>query len=159
MKRIATALALWAGLALSAEAATLDVLIFDDGFGSEIAFDVVDQATSNVVFDIGFGTIPDFQFQLNVFTTTLPQGDYTFTIRDFFGDGIIAPGGYALSLDNVVLIDKLTSGYTGFSESFDFSVTTNQAVPLPAAAPLFIAAMAGCGAVGFRRSKAQAPIA
>ncbi|MEM9837653.1 MAG: VPLPA-CTERM sorting domain-containing protein [Pseudomonadota bacterium] len=158
MKRVIAALACWAGLSLSAEAATLDVFIFDDGFGSETAFEVVDKSSNAVVFSIGYGTIPDFNFDLNQFSTTLAPGDYRFTILDFFGDGIIAPGGYGLALDRVLILDKLTTGFTGFSESFDFTVSSSQAVPIPAAAPLFLAGLAGAGAIGRQRRRANAAL-
>jgi len=151
MKRVIATLACWAGLSLSAEAATLDVFIFDDGFGSETAFEVVDKSSNAIVYSIGYGTIPDFDFGLHQFSTNLSAGDYRFTIRDFFGDGIIAPGGYGLALDRVLILDKLTTGFSGFSESFDFTVSSNQAVPIPAAAPLFLAGLAGARAIGRRR--------
>jgi len=136
-----------------AQAAVFTITIKDDGFGSEIAWSVNDLSDGSEVDSIPYGTIPDFAFTTTSYDVNLGSGDYEFTIFDFFGDGIVSGGGafgYALSLDGMVLLDKLGTGYTGFSESFRFSVDDSSSVPVPAGAALFVA---GLMFLGRRRRK------
>jgi hypothetical protein len=53
----------------------------------------------------------------------IPHGNYSFTIYDSFGDGIYAPGGYALSLDGVSIYSSLGEGWSGTEETIEFNTT------------------------------------
>lgn len=135
----------------AANAATLVIDIADDGFGSETSFDITDKTTGAVVAGISIGTIPDFGFVTTTFTEILTPGEYLFTIRDFFGDGIIAPGGYQLTLDGAVLVRAFSGQFSGFSQTTAFTVETGNPVPLPAAGLMFAAGAASM--VGLKRRK------
>ncbi|MEM1344813.1 MAG: VPLPA-CTERM sorting domain-containing protein [Pseudomonadota bacterium] len=128
--------------ATEALAVPVQVQIRDDGFGSETSFEIATRPGGVIVESIAAGTIPDFVFTTTNFDFDLSPGDYTFTINDFFGDGITAPGGYSLLVDGVTIFD--VSNFTGFSQSQEFSVAgAAAAIPLPATLPLILAGLGG----------------
>ena len=80
--------------------------------------------------------------------------DYTFTIFDSFGDGLIfgENGTWSLSFQGTTIVSP-TGGDFGSSESVDFTLEQEAAVvPLPAGLPLMLAGLAGLGLLARRRA-------
>jgi hypothetical protein len=71
-----------------------------DGYPEESYWDLTD-ADGNVVASVPAGTYADMESARKKFC--LIDGTYTFTMRDAYGDGITAPGGYSLSYNGTVI--------------------------------------------------------
>lgn len=95
-----------------------------DNFSGETSWELTENVSGSVVATSG-GT---YAAGLDSITETflLPDGDYTFTIMDSFGDGICCSwgvGAYSLSKPSCAGGDILASGATfGFSETTFFSL-------------------------------------
>ena len=99
--------------------------INEDGFGSERNWDITD-ADGNVVVECADYGCPFSDVtggETNTANFTLPDGCYTFTIYDSYGDGLFdgnVTGSYELSCS--IIIHASGSGNFGSSESTDFCV-------------------------------------
>ena len=94
----------------------------EDGLSSERSWDVVDTDGTIVESGSGYTSFSAGSEQI-VETMTLPNGCYTFTIYDSYGDGQydgVTTGNY--SLDCLIINAASGSGNWGASESTDFCV-------------------------------------
>ncbi|GET25704.1 hypothetical protein [Prolixibacter sp. NT017] len=71
-----------------------------DSYPEESYWDLTD-ADGNVVASVPAGTYDGMEAARKKFCLT--DGTYTFTMRDAYGDGITAPGGYSLSYNGTVI--------------------------------------------------------
>jgi hypothetical protein len=99
----------------------VELTINFDNFPTETSWDIRD--SSNVVVETSGGTYPGGTTMFND-TFTLPDGDYTFTINDSFGDGICCAwgtGSYKLELPACTEVFG-EGGSFASSESVTFSL-------------------------------------
>jgi len=95
---------------------TLTVEILTDIFSGEISWDVMDQ-NGAIVADYPGGDLEGST--LYTWDIDLNPGTYTFTIYDSWGDGILAPGYYALAINGNMIYTNTGDAYLSESVSFD----------------------------------------
>ena len=99
----------------------LELTLNEDSYGSERTWDIVDSTGAIVQSGGPFGNVSGGEVQTANFT--LPDGCYTFTIYDSYGDGQAdgnVTGDY--SLDCSIINHASGTGNWGSSESTDFCV-------------------------------------
>ncbi|OJJ17297.1 hypothetical protein BKI52_31855 [marine bacterium AO1-C] len=79
-----------------------------DNFPEEVSWELRNENDSIVDFEQYTNAIPDRSSISKDFN--LPDGKYTFIMRDSFGDGIFSPGGYTLSIGGKVIISESAFG-------------------------------------------------
>ena len=96
---------------------TLDIVF--DGYGSETSWEILD-SLGGVVMSAAEGDYTDGQVSASVPITICAGRDFTFTIKDAYGDGLSWPnnGTYTLTIDGVVKAQG--GGDFGSSESTAF---------------------------------------
>ena len=102
----------------------VEVNIFTDNFPSDLSWTISEEVTDdddNIVATLNWEDFVEEE-SLVVSNVCLYDGNYTFTIRDSFGDGINDPGYYNLTVNGVVI--KSGGGSNGFleEESVSFSI-------------------------------------
>jgi len=107
----------------------VSVIITSDNYPGDISYDIKDTADTTIMSGEGFekGTRTD--------TKCFDNGDYTFTIRDSYGDGICCNygnGGYIVTVNDK---EVASGGAYGSEEVKDFSVGSSSPVTPPTAAP------------------------
>jgi len=100
----------------------LTIEIVTDVWYGETSWDLVNMDTGDLVASIEQGSLTEANISYT-WDYEIPHGNYSFTIYDSFGDGIYAPGGYALSLDGVSIYSNLGEGWTGTEETIEFNTT------------------------------------
>ena len=100
----------------------LTIEIVTDVYYGETSWDLVNMDTGDLVASIAQGDLTEANISYT-WDYEIPHGNYSFTIYDSFGDGIYAPGGYALSLDGVSIYSNLGEGWTGTEETIEFNTT------------------------------------
>ena len=100
----------------------LTIEIVTDVWYSETSWDLVNMDTGDLVASIAQGDLTEANISYT-WDFEIPHGSYSFTIYDSFGDGIYAPGGYALSLDGVSIYSSLGEGWSGTEETIEFNTT------------------------------------
>ena len=100
----------------------LTIEIVTDVWYGETSWDLVNMDTGDLVASIAQGDLTEANISYT-WDYEIPHGNYSFTIYDSFGDGIYAPGGYALSLDGVSIYSNLGEGWTGTEETIEFNTT------------------------------------
>lgn len=100
----------------------LELEIVTDFWASETGFSIVDNATGAVVYSFGAGTYSNGE-QTITDSITLPDGCYTATITDAYGDGLVSngvTGSYALTCS--IITHFAGDGAFGSSASTSFCV-------------------------------------
>ena len=100
----------------------LTIEIVTDVWYSETSWDLVNMDTGDLVASIAQGDLTEASISYT-WDFEIPHGNYSFTIYDSFGDGIYAPGGYALYLDGVSIYSNLGEGWSGTEETIEFNTT------------------------------------
>ncbi len=106
---------------------TVQLDLTTDNYGSETTWELVDDATSTVLYS--GGPYSDGASQNFIETWCLPVGCYTFTIYDSYGDGICcAYGSGSYSIDNITTTTNYGSGGTfTTSDVVTFCITASSA--------------------------------
>lgn len=108
---------------LIAQGEVINVTINTDLYGEETSFIIFDEENNEVYNESGFSGLSNYNFNL-----CLPEGCYTFTIYDSYGDGMcceFGDGNYLVSHQNN---DVITSGATfEASKSYNFCVIAEAA--------------------------------
>ncbi len=94
--------------------ATITIDVYTDPWPSETSWVVIDDVTGQVVCTSPSYTVPN---ALTSYTCCLPFGCYNFTIYDSYGDGIYAPGGYAIYYEGNLVFSNIGSGWSGYEQS------------------------------------------
>ena len=100
----------------------LTIEVVTDTWQGETSWDLVDMGTGDLVASIAEGELTEANTSYT-WDIEIPHGNYSFTIYDSFGDGIYAPGGYALSLDGVSIYSSIGDGWTGTEETIEFNTS------------------------------------
>ena len=100
----------------------LTIEVVTDIFNGETSWDLVNMDTGELVASIEQGSLTGANISYT-WDYEIPHGNYSFTIYDSFGDGIYAPGGFALSLDGVSIYSNLGEGWTGTELTIEFNTT------------------------------------
>ena len=98
----------------------ITIFITTDTWGSETTWQLTDDLSGDVVQSYTDAALED-QTEYS-WDFDLDFGSYTFTIFDSWGDGIFAPGGYAIHIDGEEIYSNIGTGWTGTEESFQFDV-------------------------------------
>jgi len=96
------------------------IYIVTDFWGNETSWQLTNDETGEIVESYTDGALEDeteYQWDLE-----LDFGNYTFTIFDSWGDGIYAPGGYAIHIDEEEVYSNIGEGWDGSEESVQFEV-------------------------------------
>ena len=102
----------------------VEVNIFTDIYPDDLSWTISEEVTDDAASIIATSNWEDFAKaeSLVVSNVCLYEGNYTFTIQDFCGDGINDPGYYNVTINGIVI--KSGGGSNGFQdeESVSFSV-------------------------------------
>jgi hypothetical protein len=102
----------------------VEVNIFTDKWPDDLSWTISEEVTDDAASIIATSNWEDFvkEESLVVSNVCLYEGNYTFTIQDFCGDGINDPGYYNVTINGIVI--KSGGGSNGFQdeESVSFSV-------------------------------------
>ena len=104
----------------------VSIVILTDNWGYETTWDLVDNATGDIVESYLEGALDnntEYSWDMD-----LLFGSYTFTIFDSYGDGIYAPGGYAIYVNEEEAFSNLGTGWGGTEESVTFDVSAGRYV-------------------------------
>jgi len=96
------------------EESTVEIEILTDDWPSETTWEITDHYTGEVICSGGPYGQPN-----TIYTEICCIGFadcVDFTIYDSYGDGIFAPGGYAVYLDGTLVYDNIGAGWSGYSE-------------------------------------------
>ena len=97
------------------------IYITTDTWGSETTWQLSNDETGDIVqsyIDAALENETEYSWDFD-----LDFGSYTFTIFDSWGDGIFAPGGYAVYIDSEEVFSNIGTGWAGAEESFQFEVS------------------------------------
>lgn len=96
------------------------IWIGTDSWPGETSWDLLYVDTGEIVESIAEGDLTEGGSEY-VWDLELAHGDYVFTIRDSYGDGIYDPGGYILTLGGEEIANSI--GWSGTEEIVEFSTT------------------------------------
>ncbi|HIB31538.1 MAG TPA: hypothetical protein EYO45_00285, partial [Candidatus Marinimicrobia bacterium] len=100
----------------------LTIEVVTDVWQGETSWDLVNMDTGELVASIAEGDLTEANTSYT-WDFDIPHGNYSFTIYDSFGDGIYAPGGFALSLDGETIFSNIGDGWTGTELTIEFNTT------------------------------------
>ena len=97
---------------------SLDITILTDAWPEETTWEVTDHATG-VVMCSGGPYADDYTLYEECCCIDY-DACVDFTIYDSYGDGIIAPGGYIVTLDDVEIANEMGGGFTGRIQTVEY---------------------------------------